>query len=66
MTSIERLKEYSQDLPREPEWVLPGDEAVVDTKWPNHGAVVFKNVRFRYREDLQPALWVSGGVYVCV
>jgi len=49
MSSVERLLNYSK-LPSEPPAILPEDKNLKN--WPSKGAMEFKNVKFKYREDL--------------
>ena len=54
MNSIERVVHYS--VPRDEErWEAADpdiEQAAIDNKWPQRGAVSFENVELRYRDDL--------------
>jgi ABC-type multidrug transport system fused ATPase/permease subunit len=58
MNSVERLKEYSDELPHEAarhsEQCKTADNVTVplDAQWPKRGSVVFDNIQMRYRPEL--------------
>ncbi len=54
MTSIERMLNYTK-LEQEAELKLPADEQV-PTGWPSEGCIEFKDVKFRYRKELDNTL----------
>lgn len=56
MNTVERVQHYAEDLPQEANAELPGDAELLGRAWPQHGAIRFKDVNFRYRENLPLAL----------
>lgn len=46
MSSVERLNEYAENLPKDAESVLPTDPA--EGSWPSRGEILFKNVTAAY------------------
>eukprot|EP00090_Calanus_glacialis_P018853 TRINITY_DN29170_c0_g1_i1.p1 TRINITY_DN29170_c0_g1~~TRINITY_DN29170_c0_g1_i1.p1 ORF type:complete len:356 (-),score=86.18 TRINITY_DN29170_c0_g1_i1:61-1104(-) len=64
MVSVERIKEYQNQLPKEAEWSLASDPG--DTEWPRNGDITFDNLQVRYREGLPlvlkgVSLGITGG-----
>ncbi|GMM40039.1 hypothetical protein DAHU10_009400 [Hanseniaspora uvarum] len=55
MNSVERLVEYSQDLPQEKAYELPDTDPNAD-QWPLNGEIVFENCSMAYREGLPLSL----------
>lgn len=56
MTSVERLQHYAKNIEQEPE-TAPGVKPVdVPPDWPSKGEVVFKELSFKYRDDLPTVL----------
>ena len=53
MSNTERMIRYTK-LPQEPAHHLPIDST--HKSWPTQGAITFKNVHMRYREDLPDIL----------
>jgi ATP-binding cassette subfamily C (CFTR/MRP) protein 2 len=54
MNSVERMEYYIQNLEREAPAHIP--ECDPPNDWPQHGAIEFKNLVMKYRDDLEPAL----------
>ena len=54
MSSVERVVEYGDTLPKEKPLVVA--DAKPPRSWPSHGHVVFTDVVLRYRPELDPAL----------
>ena len=48
MNSVERILYYSNNIPQEAPYEK---EAELPKDWPTHGAITFRNLRMRYRED---------------
>jgi ABC-type multidrug transport system fused ATPase/permease subunit len=46
MSSVERLQEYAESLPKDADSKLPTDP--LEGSWPSHGEIVFKNVTAAY------------------
>jgi ABC-type multidrug transport system fused ATPase/permease subunit len=53
MNAVERVMEYGELKPEAPLYV---PHSTIDKSWPRKGSLTFKNVHFRYRPDLPPAL----------
>jgi ABC-type multidrug transport system fused ATPase/permease subunit len=56
LTSLERLNEYQNNLPVEPQWEVHGDSQIVKDAWPQQGKIDFENAVLQYRPSLPPAL----------
>jgi len=54
MTSVERVEEYSTELPQEPPLVIEGSRP--SDGWPSHGAIEFTDASMRYRDGLNLVL----------
>ncbi|KAJ8905437.1 hypothetical protein NDN08_001944 [Rhodosorus marinus] len=54
LTSVERQVEYSKDVEREAESIIPDNRP--PDNWPNEGRVEFKGFKMRYRPELDLAL----------
>ncbi|GIQ89226.1 hypothetical protein KIPB_011643, partial [Kipferlia bialata] len=54
MSSVERIFEYVEDLPKEAPRRLP--LVSVPEEWPSQGGIEFKDVVLRYRPELEPVL----------
>lgn len=54
ITSIERM--HSMEMLPQERSMVTANEKEVDPNWPRKGALVFKDVRMRYRPGLAPAL----------
>ncbi|GIQ80078.1 hypothetical protein KIPB_000818 [Kipferlia bialata] len=54
MSSVERIFEYIEELPKEAPRRLPG--VSVPEEWPAQGAIQFNDVVLRYRPELDPVL----------
>lgn len=52
MSSVERVKEYCDELPQEADFEYNEDHPAPEESWPSSGAVAFKNVSLRYRDGL--------------
>uniref|UniRef100_A0A7S1JR02 ABC transporter domain-containing protein n=1 Tax=Vitrella brassicaformis TaxID=1169539 RepID=A0A7S1JR02_9ALVE len=50
IVSVERVKEYAEDIPREAEAIYEDHRPPPD--WPQQGAIEFKNYQMRYRPGL--------------
>ena len=57
MTSVERLSQYTF-LPAEAPYVVPASRAAPE-RWPSKGAIVFNDLKMRYRPELP---WILKGV----
>lgn len=57
MTSVERLSQYTF-LPSEAPYVVPAERAAPEG-WPSKGAIVFNDLKMRYRPELP---WILKGV----
>ncbi|CAI8500600.1 unnamed protein product [Hanseniaspora opuntiae] len=55
MNSVERLVEYSNDIPQEKDYELPDTDPKPE-QWPLNGEIVFKNCSMAYREGLPLSL----------
>lgn len=71
MSSVERARYYSEDLPQEAPAVLDPKEDPKPPGWPSKGDVDIKDVQMRYREELDLVLkgvdvLISGGEKVGV
>ena len=53
MVSMERVLGYTKLTP-EADLVLPSDDRLAD--WPSKGAIEFRDVSLRYRDNLEPVL----------
>lgn len=58
MTSVERIKEYTENKEKEKEFVKKEDK-LINKKWPRKGEVELKNVKVRYRPNLPLILNIS-------
>ena len=56
IVAVERIKEYSSEVKQEALWVLPTENNVALKNWPSVGEIVFKDLKMRYQEDLEPIL----------
>ena len=54
LISVERIKEYTEGIPRERE--APNPNTHPPSHWPNKGTISFNNVKLRYREGLDLVL----------
>lgn len=55
MVSIERVLAFGKLEPEAP-WVQPDDDSILETGWPQAGAIEYSNLLVRYRPRLPPAL----------
>jgi ABC-type multidrug transport system fused ATPase/permease subunit len=57
IVSVERIKEYSDNVQEEAEWDRKrADKLTLPRNWPNNGAILMKHYSTRYRPDLDLAL----------
>jgi len=51
MVSVERVKEYAEDIQKEAPQKLPDQDP--PSSWPQYGSIKFKGYKTRYRDDLE-------------
>jgi len=56
MNSVERMMYYCEEIPQEAAAVSVDESKRPPHDWPNRGAIEFKNVELKYREDLDTVL----------
>eukprot|EP01116_Phalansterium_solitarium_P010896 TRINITY_DN263_c0_g1_i1.p1 TRINITY_DN263_c0_g1~~TRINITY_DN263_c0_g1_i1.p1 ORF type:complete len:1381 (+),score=494.77 TRINITY_DN263_c0_g1_i1:55-4197(+) len=56
MNSVERISFYSDNVPQEAADEVEGDDNLETSGWPQKGRVEFRNVRMRYRPDLDDVI----------
>jgi len=54
MNAVERVHQYSETLAQEASW--DDNQVPVPEDWPSQGKIELKDVKFRYRKDLEPVL----------
>ena len=54
MVSVERVKEYEEDLPQEAPHTMPEQDP--PTTWPEYGSITFRDYHTRYRDGLDLVL----------
>ncbi|MFH4974055.1 hypothetical protein AB6A40_000764 [Gnathostoma spinigerum] len=56
MTSVERVNYYATHIESEDDWEQKKDDPPLPPDWPQSGAIEFKEVKLRYRPDLELSL----------
>ena len=58
ITSVERIREYCDDVPHEAPWTLdePRKDGLNLADWPSKGSLEFHNYSVKYREELENVL----------
>jgi len=54
MNAVERVHQYSETLEQEASW--DDNKVPIPADWPSKGKIELKDVKFRYRKDLDPVL----------